>query len=562
MTALRTLGLDDVRSVRAAASRFGADDTRHKLALLRRASACDIVAADVLIAWHDCLLFLLTYPESRTLHGAAGTELRRVARVARRMMESGAARERRRLEESGVAFAPSTFAFGWDIARWLAERFPRQSDIDSFGDEGIPLQQALAAALPPLEFALLSGTEDGVAFLDTVRPRVSRLTWLVAQLERLRCDDAVRATIFDSLHAFVALHPGASTLSRTFVRGLASRTFLHRDGLVRGVDVPAVLERRLPPARTLDVADRLKAIDAARAMLASLGRETDAIALAYPHGVEWHDVGRGVAVGLYAARPERRDALDSHIGMMLFKNRVPVGYGGGWPFAGTCRIGINIFPPFRGGESMWLFAEVLRVYRQRFGVTRFVVEPTQFGGANTEGLRSGAFWFYYRLGFRPIEPAAVTRAAELYVHIRGDAAFRPSLATMRRITESDLELTIGHDAELACEPAQLSAAVTAWIDRQFNGDRSAAERAATRAVAAAIRVRKLDVWSIAERRALVVLAPLLSQIPDLARWPAADRLKLTALIRAKGGNEYHFHRLLLRHHRLRRSLAAISARHA
>ena len=35
---------------------------------------------------------------------------------------------------------------------------------------------------------------------------------------------------------------------------------------------------------------------------------------------------------------------------------------------------------------------------------RFVVEPSQFGGTNKEGLLSGAFWFYYRLGFRPIDP--------------------------------------------------------------------------------------------------------------------------------------------------------------
>ena len=78
-------------------------------------------------------------------------------------------------------------------------------------------------------------------------------------------------------------------------------------------------------------------------MLAALGRETDAIALAYPDGVAWHEVGRGVAVALYTIEPARRNPLDSHIGMMLFKNGVPVGYGGGWPFAGSCRIGVNIF---------------------------------------------------------------------------------------------------------------------------------------------------------------------------------------------------------------------------
>ncbi len=76
------------------------------------------------------------------------------------------------------------------------------------------------------------------------------------------------------------------------------------------------------------------------------------------------------------------------------KNGVPVGYGGGWPFLATCRTGTNVFAPFRGGESSWLFAQVLRAYRQHFGVKRFVVEPYQFGAGNREGLLSGAFWFY------------------------------------------------------------------------------------------------------------------------------------------------------------------------
>ena len=65
-----------------------------------------------------------------------------------------------------------------------------------------------------------------------------------------------------------------------------------------------------------------------------------------------------------------------------------------------------------------------------------------------------------------------------------------------------------------------------------------------------------------ERRALVALAPLLAQIPDLGRWPAADRSGLIAIIRAKGGDEYRFHRLLLRHRPLCRALTSLSMQHA
>jgi hypothetical protein len=37
---------------------------------------------------------------------------------------------------------------------------------------------------------------------------------------------------------------------------------------------------------------------------------------------------------------------------------------------------------------------------------------------------------------------------------------------------------------------------------------------------------------------------------------------VVALIRAKGGNEYRFHRLLVRHRRLRHALSLLAARQA
>ena len=64
---------------------------------------------------------------------------------------------------------------------------------------------------------------------------------------------------------------------------------------------------------------------------------------------------------------------------------------------------MNIFEPYRGGESGFMMCQVLRVYRQRFGVRFFEVDATQFGLDNPDGIASGAFWFYYRHGFRPLD---------------------------------------------------------------------------------------------------------------------------------------------------------------
>lgn len=93
--------------------------------------------------------------------------------------------------------------------------------------------------------------------------------------------------------------------------------------------------------------------------------------------------------------------MESYIGYLVLKNNIPVSYGGGWIFGERCQFGINILQSFRGGESGLIICEILRVYHQHFGVTRFVVKPYQFGLHNPEAIKTGAFWFYYKLGFRP-----------------------------------------------------------------------------------------------------------------------------------------------------------------
>ncbi len=234
--------------------------------------------------------------------------------------------------------------------------------------------------------------------------------------------------------------------------------------------------------------------------------------------------------------------------MMLFKNGVPVGYGGGWPFLGTCRIGVNVFAPFRGGESALLFGEVLRVYRQCFGVGRFVAEPSQFGGTNREGLRSGAFWFYYRLGFRPVEPEAARRASDEWSRMQADPDYRTPESRLRRFTDSDIELRLDPAPEIETEP----------LERPRDPvDRRAIRRRSCRRAARGYRARRPGARRpgpkpLAEGRGARLRDAVAARRADFrSRRLAArpDRRSLVLLMRAKGGDEFRFHDRLRRHRR-------------
>jgi hypothetical protein len=555
---------DRVAALRAHANRFGGENAARKAALLRECAGCALTDPEPLLAYHDCLLFLIAYPESAALLAHARRELARVAAAARVMVEAGPARVKAKLANSGVAWAPMTIAFGYDIARWLMDRHPRHAEIDSFADDGAALPALLRHALPPLEFEMLAADDAASEdFLATASAghRGTRLQWLVAQIAELPCPVGLREHLFDSLKAFITIDPGAGPLSRTFVRGLPGPTFFHRGEILRRVDPRALIEVPLAPVPRLTSTQREHLLDAGRAMLASLGRETDAISAAEPAGIEYHVLGRGVTIALYTMAPGRRLPLDSHVGFMLFKNSIPVGYGGGWPFLGTAKIGVNIFAPFRGGESAFLFCQVLRVYHQRFGIDHFVAEPSQFGGGNREGLESGAFWFYYRLGFRPVAARLAALAADEFARMQRTPGYRPPLPVLRRFTHSDIELRLRPDspARPACDPAELSLAVSAWLAERFHGDRAKAAAFAVRTVSQALGVRDITRWPEAERAAFEALCLLFARIPGLALWPGRDKARLVALARAKGGDEFRYFDLLRTHTRLHAALEHIAA---
>lgn len=260
-----------------------------------------------------------------------------------------------------------TVSFSYAIACWLVGWHSDCAEIDSFGEGGGLLRALLRHAFPAAEIELTEAGDDAPdALIDAASAgwRGTRLAWLVAQFERLPCDFALREVLFDALQLFLTIRTRDGPLSRTTVRGLPAAVFFHRGPLLRGVDAGAIIATPLPAQRVLGRNNGVHLVDAGRAMLAMLCRETDSITHADPARTRYYELGRGVAIALYSMRAERRAPLDSQIGYVLFKNGLPVGYGGGWPFLGTCKIGINIFAPYRGGESTFLMASVLRAYAQ------------------------------------------------------------------------------------------------------------------------------------------------------------------------------------------------------
>ena len=548
----------ECEALRRVARDFDAASADRKSAALADLAARAPADAETLVAWHDALLFLLAYPQTPALRALCEAELARCADLAE---EAAAGAELPdALHGSGLPGTHLAVTFNLQVARWLARRFPATTSLHAVrGDVGT-LRRILCETLPAIEFETLAEQADEasgyLAALGADRAP-DRLGWLLTQIEALTVPERLRRKLYNDLDAFVRIASTREGLSRTTLRGLDRPIHFHETPLARREDARALLDAPLPDAIALDTAQRDRLLIAARGLLALLGRQTDPISDCDGQGVYAYDMGRGVVIALYSAQPADRPPLDSHVGMMLFKNGLPVAYGGGWPFLGACKIGINIFEPYRGGESHFLFLSVLRAYRGLFGINRFIVERYQFGRNNPEGIASGAYWFYYRLGFRSMRRDLDEIATAEWAKLTAEPGYATPRETLIAFTQTHMELRLPGcpDSYDYLDPADLSRAVTRAIAERFAG-----ERAAFRAWMQARLDAALPEAQARAPRAFDDLGPALALVPDLTDWSAQEREDVIAVLEAKDApDERAYFMQLGAHPRLGQALARLGA---
>lgn len=545
--------------------RFDPAAERARTSLLRRAAAVALSRIDPadLLAYHEELLFLAAYPPSRRVLAAAEEELRRVAAATTQPAYRAA------LAESGIANTPVEHAFTAEMLAWLTRRPVRSLDLAWHdGSAGPALDTLLAALATPLEADGLDepdcSTRRWLALAAGGGGRAA-VRWLADRLLSLPGPLAARDQLVDGLDLRVRFTPRPHD-SRTFIRFPRRPLFVQAEPLLRDPDLGALCAAPLPAGRSAPLPLRAaqRVIDTARATLCIRQRETDPVTYANPREVWLLPLERGLDVAVIGMLPQRRLPLDSYFGFVAARNRVPLAYGGGWMFFDRCEIGINLFDTFRGGESAYLFTQVLRVYRRLFHVGYFQVDPFQFGADNDEAIRSGAFWFYHRLGFRPRQPALQRLAADESARIEREPGYRSPPRTLRRLARSQLVLRAAdpnarRPAAPAPDPRRIGLALTRYLGRRFAGDRARAEALCVREVTGALCTGDVDRWPRSARAALQRFAPLCAMIGDLPRWSADDKVRLTRVIRAKAGRgERGFVLALQRAGRLRAALADIA----
>ncbi len=523
--------------------RYGTVEAHDKLALIAQLERHPPRSAQRLGDYHDDLLFLRAFPDDLAVRNAATTALER---TEHRVGNLGVA-QRRKLDDSGLPGSVTRHAFAFGTAQWLVNA-DEDADIEwTTFDTPERLDSLLRLTLTQAEAdAFDSGDISTRAWMTIARGgrRAGALRWLVRNcgpVGRPRTgtpDPAVSRLLYESLDIPVSWRvSSARGTSGNVVAGLPchARTAMR----LTPANPVTLIDTPLPGIHRLTTSAAARWIDAARAALAARCREVHAITYANHDEVYRADLGQGTALCLIGAARDDRLSLEANYGYVLFSNGVPVGYGGVTPLAAQANTGINVFDAFRHSEASMLFAQALRAFRTLFGVTRFVVNPYQFGAGNDEAVASGAFWFYDRLGFRRVDPAVRALADRARARFTVSRTHRSGTGTLRRLASGDLVLELPGAARTSLFEERwlvtIARAVTESLAAPDVPSRLALRDAQIGAVAKALGVRRWRAAPRALRFGLERLAPVVALVlDDVARWPERNRRALVDLLSAKG----------------------------
>jgi len=465
-----------LETLRKKAHQFGTEEVKSKMQLLKKLSEFSITDPSMLVRYHNMLLFILAYPENRIIHRWALRELSRVAQSITRIYTGKNRKKKTQLTNSGIANSMLNVSFSFEMVKWLQEKFPDHISISSCDADEETIRSAfITGLLKPEADRFREESFSLEQLIRNLRPNneVSDLKWLINFFGNISVSPEVRDHLYNSLKIFISLSLYESVPSFAGAGARRHKIFFHQNGLLKKFDsLKTIRDKKIKPCK-LPITEKEALLTNARITLCMHQREIDPVTFANIEEMELFDMGRGIDVALFPMIPERKLSLESYIGYMAFKNGIPAAYGGGWIYLFHSKIGINIFPALRGGESSYLFCQILRLYHHHFNVKKFIVEPYQIGKNNSEGIKSGAYWFYYRLGFRSVNDELKNLAASEFEKIKTKKQYRAPIAVMKQLAKSDLEFNLAANENYPDAKAEsVSESITQLVNSHFEGNRS------------------------------------------------------------------------------------------
>jgi len=558
-----------IRRLAAIKAEFGPASAREKVQLIQSLAVAKFRSVADLMSYHESICYLRAYADSQELLQLVDDELDHFDRRLRQLKRPLGKTSRLRLERSGIVGTDFTHDCGYQVTKWILQKFPTAADFD-YAElrklKGDPILDLLPALVTWNENDAVDDPYLSTADIrdaDIGSRRITPLQWFLNLYRRLPADENLKRLLFDKIAFSLRVAVGKQPFAITNSREPVGDYYFQREPLQRGYpELRRELRRHRLTPKLLDPVSGRKIIDRARMALLVRRRELWPLSFANEQEVWSAAIGRGTTVYLIGMLPETRLPLEANYSALLIRNGVPIGYGVAAMVGERLELAINVFDTFRRCEAAFIYTNFLRLLHQLFGCSYLVVRRYQVGYDNPEGLQSGAYWFYYKLGFRSLD-ADLRRLAEAEAaRIAARRGYRTPLTTLKRLAESDLCLNLHRASDFSDRDfalGQIALAQTRLISRAFAGDRDLARREAQKSAKKLLAVRSMAGWSKLERLWFERWSVLICALPEVARWSTAEKQALVNLIRAKGyGQEQTYVRAVRDHSRLLRALRALA----
>ncbi len=440
---------------------YGNEAAGEKIRMLNDISNQHLKRKKAVQQYHDCLLFLIAYPDSKTIYYTAIQSLQQL-----HLHIQSNEKLKNSLYNSGITHSTICAAFSFEIVKWLRKINHAEIKLYSFNASDGQIQSILSVVMPKVESEILQ--DANAEWRGWLQRSMKNGEDLLDMLIDVFDSSDIRPEVKDELWNVIGINVEINFSSHCNIPGHLIKPFYHRSliGKHPKQHLPVIKPMRIQ----LNKEEAEQVIECSRKVLIGHLREIDPITFTAAGLIAYYQLPRGISIALMEMVPERRHPIDSYMGYMVYKNGQPIAYAGSWILFNSGRIGLNVFPAYRGGESQYIFQQILQLHQQVYNLKRFSVDPYQIGKENTDGIYSGAFWVYHHAGFRPISKAQQEIAEAEALKIKNTPGYRSPKNILKILADSRLQL-VYHKSAVQFDATDLSIAWSVILEKKYNNNR-------------------------------------------------------------------------------------------
>ncbi|MEP6596107.1 MAG: hypothetical protein ABJA71_09165, partial [Ginsengibacter sp.] len=286
-------------------NQYGKKFSTQKLNLLNALVKTPVKSKKVLQSYHDTLLFLIAYPDSRTVYLLAERSLQQLHSYIQSHLAIN-----KSLYNSGITHTLVCAAFSFEIVKWLRSKRPKDIRIYSFEANDLQIRSILSVVMPKVESEILQ--DANATWRSWLRQSLKKGENMLDRLIAVFDETDMRPETRDEFWNAIRINVEISLSSHHSLHGHLITPYYHRS-LIKKNSIQQQPE--VKPIRVdLDEMEADYIIECGRMILVRHLREIDPITFTAPRLVSYYHLARGLSVALMAMVPERRHPIDSYMG--------------------------------------------------------------------------------------------------------------------------------------------------------------------------------------------------------------------------------------------------------